>query len=592
MNEDLTAARHQSPAGASEAARAAWEARFKQPRQALALAREALQARPSSAVSGLALATTAVASALLEEPEEALTAAGQVPQLLVESAAGELEDAPAVLVETKLATLRAAFQLNDLALAAQAGQEAIGLAHQHGLFELEARAHSELGAVYGSHQLLDIAMRYMRSAIAILETHDLPVPGALINNLGNIYLDTGRLDEALACFTRAREQFEEDGDRFRASLARCNEGRALVRMARPQEGVAALEEGVALQEGLDNRSYLAATIAKAAEGHAMTGDPRRAEQRFHQAVAVLEEPRPHLDPFADEVRTQYGDFLTSQGRLAEALTQYERGLEAARRLDKSATAVTLLERVSHALAELGRFEEAYRRLREHVSERERLEQTSTDLVLPLQLLELEAQLGHEHELKLVAHQAVIEANRELRERAQHLEGLSITDDLTGLFNRRFFRLRVAEEETRAARFEHDLVLMLIDVDHFKAVNDRFSHTVGDKVLAEVAALLRAAFRETDVVARWGGEEFAVLLPDFSRRTAQAIAERTRRLMQDHDWERFGAGLALTVSIGIAALGEIDASESDGAGERHEALFALADSRLYEAKRQGRNRIVW
>src|SRR5690606_11166025 len=124
---------------------------------------------------------------------------------------------------------------------------------------------------------------------------------------------------------------------------------------------------------------------------------------------------------------------------------------------------------------------------------------------------LESTISQTNELSVVARQAMIDANRELRERARYLEDLSVTDDLTGLFNRRYFRLRVVEEEARATRQDTDLMLMLLDIDHFKAINDSHSHSVGDAVLKEFGGLLTKAFRESDVVARWGGEEFAVLL---------------------------------------------------------------------------------
>ena len=279
-----------------------------------------------------------------------------------------------------------------------------------------------------------------------------------------------------------------------------------------------------------------------------------------------------------------------EGRPAEALAQYERALARARAASRASSESSMLERAARALSALGRYEDAYKALREHLSASKGVEEERSDLALRLELLELESTISQTNELSVVARQAMIDANRELRERARYLEDLSVTDDLTGLFNRRYFRLRVVEEEARATRQDTDLMLMLLDIDHFKAINDSHSHSVGDAVLKEFGGLLTKAFRESDVVARWGGEEFAVLLPGFCRESAAVIAERARKMVEDHDWTAFGPGLSLTVSIGIAGLAEV-VPLAGKQGGRYEALFELADARLYEAKRQGRNRVV-
>ncbi|MFA5551945.1 MAG: diguanylate cyclase [Trueperaceae bacterium] len=583
---------HMEPAagGAAEKARVAWESRASAPQRAIDLAREALHERPGGAVSALALASLAVASAHLNEPEEARAAADQVPQLLAEGGPTELADLSVVLIETHLARLRAAFLLDDLGEGIMAGQSALELATAHGHVALEARSHTELGALFGSRELISTALKHMRAGVAILESNDLPQSPILLNNMGNVYLETDRAHEALGFYTRARERFVADGDRFRASLARSNEGRALLKLGRTEEAVAALEQGVEWQQGLVNRSYYATALSKAAIGHAAAGNRAQATTRFEEALAAVA-AHEHGDPFEDEIRAEYGDFLMAEGRPSEALAQYERALEHARAAGRATSEASMLERTARALSALGRYEDAYKVLREHMAASKGAEEERNDLALRTQLLELESTISQTNELSVVARQAMIDANRELRERTRYLEDLSVTDDLTGLFNRRYFRLRVVEEEARATRQDADLMLMLIDIDHFKAINDSHSHTVGDAVLKEFGALLTKAFRETDVVARWGGEEFAVLLPGFCRESAAAVAERARKMVEDHDWTASGPDLSLTVSIGIAGLAEVVPLASKQGAGRYEALFELADARLYEAKRQGRNRVV-
>lgn len=580
------------PTGPAGSARLAWESRFKEPAKAIELARDALRERPGGAVSALSLAAIAVASAAQNEAREAFAAAQHVPQMLTEGGSADLFDMPEVLIETNLACLKAAFLTEDLAGGIRYGQHALELAGMHGRWPLQARAHIELGALYGSRGLTKSALEQLQGALAVLENHDLPVPPALHNNLGNVYLDRERPEEALGYFTRARKEFVAQNDMFRAAQARSNEGRALLALNRVPEAVEAFEDGVDWQEKVSNNSYYSAALSKCAVGYARAGYASRAEARFRQALEAIEASE-RADPFEEEIRSDFGNFLSEKGRFDEALDQYERAIARSSTAGKASRVAALLGRKAHALAGLKRFEEAYDALREHIETSDELEGEMSDLMLRLQLLELESNVSSDNEMHTVARQAMVDANRELRERTRYLEDLSVTDDLTGLFNRRYFRLRVVEEEARAHRQGHDLALMVIDVDHFKSVNDNHSHAVGDKVLKEIAAILQHAFRETDVVARWGGEEFAVLLTGFNSNGASVIAERARKGVENRDWSAFGEGLSLSVSIGIASLNEVvpGLPRTPGGGAK-EALFDLADARLYKAKNLGRNRVVF
>ncbi len=168
--------------------------------------------------------------------------------------------------------------------------------------------------------------------------------------------------------------------------------------------------------------------------------------------------------------------------------------------------------------------------------------------------------------------------------SKELRRLSITDGLTGLLNRRYFQERLAEELDRASRHSHPLSLILIDIDHFKHYNDTNGHPAGDKALVLLGRILRASVRAIDVVSRFGGEEFAVILPETRKREAVEIGERIRREVEAFYFpgeERQPAG-KLTISMGVAAFPE-DARDLRG-------LIQRADRALYLAKARGRNRI--
>jgi len=172
---------------------------------------------------------------------------------------------------------------------------------------------------------------------------------------------------------------------------------------------------------------------------------------------------------------------------------------------------------------------------------------------------------------------------ELNELREELLRQSRTDSLTGLFNRRFFLEVASRELARSRRYGEPLSVMLIDIDHFKHINDTHGHHAGDRVLCEMASLCAGQIRTSDVLARIGGEEFAVLLPNTVVEDGRKLAERLRTRVEttEHtgDWQ---GGIRHTISIGLAALGR-----DDGDFER---LLMRADKALYRAKNEGRNRV--
>jgi two-component system, cell cycle response regulator len=177
----------------------------------------------------------------------------------------------------------------------------------------------------------------------------------------------------------------------------------------------------------------------------------------------------------------------------------------------------------------------------------------------------------------------------LRSEKEALERLSLTDQLTGLFNRRWFQHALDQEIERSRRQGHGFALALVDLDHFKHVNDRYGHEVGDRALCLAANLLRGQLRKVDVCTRWGGEEFAIILPGTDRTGAHSVANRVLRAMRERgllDATPLAGGssqaVKLTASMGVAVF---PSPEVDGP----DALFRAADSALYRAKRTGRDR---
>ncbi len=165
-----------------------------------------------------------------------------------------------------------------------------------------------------------------------------------------------------------------------------------------------------------------------------------------------------------------------------------------------------------------------------------------------------------------------------------LQRLAALDPLTGVYNRRFGMARLREEFSRAVRATAPLGVMMFDIDHFKNVNDTYGHLAGDRVLMQVAKTARAALREGDILMRYGGEEFLVILPAASSENVSAVGERLRRMVEETSVSDGGQSIHVTISIGVTSYPELKVSEEQD-------LVKCADEALYLAKDTGRNRVV-
>jgi diguanylate cyclase (GGDEF)-like protein len=176
--------------------------------------------------------------------------------------------------------------------------------------------------------------------------------------------------------------------------------------------------------------------------------------------------------------------------------------------------------------------------------------------------------------------------KKLKEARNKIETLAITDELTGLFNRRHLITRLDEEIKRSRRLEKKLGCILIDIDHFKSINDNYGHLFGDEALRSISSLIQKSIRSYDILGRIGGEEFLVILPDTNFEETRNFAERIRTDIKDNfelKTESSGA-IKITVSLGISEMQYSDPSIDD--------IIQRADRGLYKAKNSGRDRVGW
>lgn len=159
-----------------------------------------------------------------------------------------------------------------------------------------------------------------------------------------------------------------------------------------------------------------------------------------------------------------------------------------------------------------------------------------------------------------------------------LLSLATTDSLTNVWNRRYFELTAATAIANAQRYQHPVSIVVFDVDHFKAINDRHGHQAGDQVLVELTQVVRRVLRMTDMLARWGGEEFVVIVEHCDAAAATQLADKIRKAVAAH---KFAVAGNVTISLGVAAL---------RAGETPDTWFGRADQAMFDAKNNGRNTV--
>ncbi|HEV2113674.1 MAG TPA: sensor domain-containing diguanylate cyclase, partial [Terriglobales bacterium] len=164
------------------------------------------------------------------------------------------------------------------------------------------------------------------------------------------------------------------------------------------------------------------------------------------------------------------------------------------------------------------------------------------------------------------------------ERAKQMADI---DGLTGVFNRRHLEKRIVGEIERLTRYNHGMAILMVDIDHFKRINDEFGHMLGDEVLRHVSQLMTNHLRKADIVCRYGGEEFAILLPETVGDSAVGVADKLRRRIEQYSFP--GVARPVTISIGVA--------DYPAHGQNRDELVRAADEALYAAKQAGRNRVA-
>jgi diguanylate cyclase (GGDEF)-like protein len=434
----------------------------------------------------------------------------------------------------------------------------------------------------------EAAVRELQQVISDAEVMDVPAArGQALNYMAVVHEETDDFEQAEALYLEA-EAVCRDHNRWALGRVLANYGDMLVKMRREDEAGRYLERAIDVLRS--NGDYGVAGWCHWSLGRMHMEADRDAVAREHFKLALSEMEEVDAPRLKAEAFTGLGKLAAKQGDYQGSVQILERALAYA----ESVQAQREVYNIHCALAEVHeQFGDTtlalYHHKRYHSMRSEVYDELGrARLTEQVDAQELERS-QHQRELWRLRHVELKEAHEELLDlharlesQARDLKEASIRDPLTGMFNRRYFDEQLSKECARAGRYGAGFSLALCDLDEFKQINDSFSHAVGDKVLVEVGRLFTEVLRQSDVIARYGGEEIAILLPNTSLESATFACEKLRQRLVERNWARIASGLSVTISIGLA---------EGGTEVGREVLLQTADERLYRAKRGGRNRVV-
>jgi diguanylate cyclase (GGDEF)-like protein/putative nucleotidyltransferase with HDIG domain len=448
-----------------------------------------------------------------------------------------------------------------------------------------------LGAVCTSLGDYTQGVEYVQSTLHLSRrANDLQGVASALTNLGLLHHHLGQ-DEAAVGYHHESVRISHDlGDPHREAVGLNNLGLALIGLGRDNEAIETLLNAQPLATLIGDNDLAARVLINLSEAYRNLGEGSQALRAINQALGLL--------PSDGEARgyglMSAGLIHASAGNQPLAVEMLKTGLGIAEHSGSKSLAYQLHKHLSGLFKAAGRVHEALehhelfyslerevraeeieRKLRVTSAQREIERSRAESEIYRLRNVELARALASLQEADRLKSQFV----KELNDKSLELDRQTKIDALTGIHNRRYLEATLAAEFARCRDAGLPLSVVIIDVDHFKDINDRFSHQVGDQVLKAIAGLILKSCRGQDLVARYGGEEFVIAMPGTPASQALVVCERLRRSLEAHDWSSFIPGLSVTISAGLSD----DPEASD-----HEKLLHAADSKLYKAKRNGRN----
>jgi len=406
--------------------------------------------------------------------------------------------------------------------------------------------------------------------------------GLALNTLGMIYLDLSEPFKGLSYIQQSHDILEESDTPENVKLTYANFCLAYLKMGVLDKALKFSKAAVKSNRDLGDYKQMAVSLIYLGEVYHTRGEDLKALEAHQKALEISRKFNYQCE--ASSALCKIGEILLAQKKFGQAQKYIEMSL----RLTKTITDHPNYAECHRLLAEMFSLQKKFQRALRHQKQyhKSMSQRYQRDLASRVKVLEQ----GNNLETANKISNALKEQNEALRQEIQlrkqvqaELEQISRLDGLTGIFNRRYFFELAGREHARSARYGHPLSAIMIDLDHFKEVNDTFGHVVGDQVLVEVAQRIQAGVRAVDVVGRYGGEEFVVVLPETDVEEVKVMAKRIWHKLTDRSMITNKLSIPVRASIGVASCcpdGKISL----------DTLIDQADQALYQAKELGRNRI--
>ncbi|MCA9836609.1 MAG: diguanylate cyclase [Trueperaceae bacterium] len=442
-----------------------------------------------------------------------------------------------------------------------------------------SRVYNVLGTTFSHLGERSKAIDYLYKQINLSQSlNDKENEASGYNNLAiaNLNIDA---DKALTYYHQALSLLRELGNRKSEAVTIHNIAECLINKGMNSEAKPYAQHALKIARELELKHIEISALGLLGKVFVAEKEPGKALTYLETALAAASSYHPKQESI---ILKCLGDFYLEQNQAPAALGALEKALNLCEASSHKARIYACHESLAKAYEKIASYKQAlthYQKFHQikEAAFREENEQKvrSLEVLHRTEVAKREAELQKQKNTELQRYVAKLESLNE------QVKQLSLRDPLTGVYNRRYLLEHGVKLFSQAQRYNRPLSSIILDVDHFKRVNDSFGHGVGDSVLKELAKLLSHSLRNADILARYGGEEFVILMPETKLENAYLACERLRKTVETHPWQNIHPELRITISIGLAA----DISLPD-----YNALIELADSKLYEAKRNGRNRI--
>ena len=472
----------------------------------------------------------------------------------------------------------------NLSLSLSQSMQALTLLESTALPSVEADILRNIAIIFGSLGNYAEGLKYGFKALHLVQsTGDGECEAHILSSIGVIYLHSKNIDESLRMFRQALQLNRELGEKRYEAQTLNNMSLSLNALGDHEEALVTSLEALRLAEETEFSGLLVTATGTVGETYLAMGDYSQASHYLHQYLAAARTAGSKRDETWALILLGETDHRLRLD--TSALPYLSQALDIAQQVGLRAEAARCHELLADIYEQQGDLKQALAQVKllNQVKETIYNEDTARRIA-NLQVIHQVESAKRDAEIQYLK---TIELQKEIEKRKESesaLEELATLDALTGVLNRREFFILAEKEVQSTLQNQHRLSIIMLDVNHFKAVNDHHGHAIGDQVLTAIAQIIRDNLRREEVVGRIGGDEFAILLPGSDGRQGQRIAQRLHDKIASQSFKLDQGTFSLTVSLGVA---ELDRGHDDSLS----ALLDHADQAMYSAKRSGRNRIA-